>query len=152
MDTHTTHNTQHAQMNARRFVSPRDVTNGNAKLNLAFVANLFNTYPALEIIELPEAEPIEEFTQETREEKSMCGKKLLGRAFRSPCGDDRLRPIEDQRPPPPPSLCERESTCACTCVCVWMWVCVCVCVPICRESAQHVPGSGEYRAARGRAY
>lgn len=36
-----------ARLDCRQFVSPRDVTTGNSKLNLAFVANLFNMYPAL---------------------------------------------------------------------------------------------------------
>ena len=39
---------------------------GNAKLNMAFVANLFNHYPALEPMEDMEYEDVEE----TREEKS----------------------------------------------------------------------------------
>ena len=50
------------------------------------VANLLNTYPALENIEQPEAEPIEEFTQETREEKSMlCGKETRPYVFLPSC-------------------------------------------------------------------
>jgi len=52
------------KMDCRRFVKPRDVVKGNPKLNLAFVANLFNTHPALEPLE--EIEIIEE----TREEKT----------------------------------------------------------------------------------
>eukprot|EP01134_Creolimax_fragrantissima_P002931 CFRG2931T1 len=56
------------KLGCRRFVKPRDVTNGNGKLNLAFVANLFNTHPALEILE---EEPVEiEEINETREEKT----------------------------------------------------------------------------------
>lgn len=39
---------QAARLDCRQFVSPRDVTSGNSKLNLAFVANLFNMHPALE--------------------------------------------------------------------------------------------------------
>ncbi|XP_054022383.1 plastin-1 isoform X2 [Dryobates pubescens] len=35
------------KLNCRQFVTPADVVAGNPKLNLAFVANLFNTYPAL---------------------------------------------------------------------------------------------------------
>lgn len=35
------------KINCREFVRPEDVANGNYKLNLAFVANLFNKYPAL---------------------------------------------------------------------------------------------------------
>jgi DNA polymerase III epsilon subunit-like protein len=54
------------KMDARKFVREKDVVAGNAKLNLAFVANLFNMYPALE--------PVEEVViipdSETREEKT----------------------------------------------------------------------------------
>lgn len=39
---------QAARLDCRQFVSPHDVTSGNSKLNLAFVANLFNMHPALE--------------------------------------------------------------------------------------------------------
>lgn len=52
------------KINCKKFVRPSDVTNGNVKLNLAFVANLFNHYPALDPVE--EIEIIEE----TREEKT----------------------------------------------------------------------------------
>ncbi|KAK1168543.1 plastin-1-like [Acipenser oxyrinchus oxyrinchus] len=38
---------QAAKMDCRQFVTPADVVAGNPKLNIAFVANLFNTYPAL---------------------------------------------------------------------------------------------------------
>lgn len=54
------------KIGCRSFVTPKDVVTGNVKLNLAFVANLFNTYPALvppEDIDFVEIE-------ETREEKS----------------------------------------------------------------------------------
>ncbi|KAM7403385.1 hypothetical protein PAMA_004030 [Pampus argenteus] len=39
---------QAARLDCRQFVSPHDVTSGNSKLNLAFVANLFNMHPALQ--------------------------------------------------------------------------------------------------------
>ncbi|KAK2826492.1 hypothetical protein Q5P01_020706 [Channa striata] len=39
---------QAARLDCRQFVSPYDVTSGNSKLNLAFVANLFNMHPALQ--------------------------------------------------------------------------------------------------------
>lgn len=49
----------------------QDIVSGNPKLNLAFVANLFNNFPALELEETEEEyEPYEE----NREEKS---KKML---------------------------------------------------------------------------
>lgn len=35
------------RLGCRQFVTPADVISGNPKLNLAFVANLFNKYPAL---------------------------------------------------------------------------------------------------------
>ena len=35
------------KIECREFVSPNDVAAGNYKLNLAFVANLFNKYPGL---------------------------------------------------------------------------------------------------------
>ena len=38
---------QAERLGARQFVTATDVVRGNPKLNLAFVANLFNKYPAL---------------------------------------------------------------------------------------------------------
>lgn len=58
---------QAAKLNCRAFVTPQDVVNGVYKLNLAFVANLFNNHPGLERpAEMDDLEAIEE----TREEKS----------------------------------------------------------------------------------
>eukprot|EP01135_Chromosphaera_perkinsii_P001057 Nk52_evm7s158 gene=Nk52_evmTU7s158 len=56
------------KMDCRKFVKPRDIVKGNARLNLAFTAHLFNTFPALELLETDE-EP-EEIIEETREEKT----------------------------------------------------------------------------------
>jgi len=53
------------KMEARKFVRANDVVAGNPKLNLAFVANLFNMYPALEPVET-----VVEVVEETREEKT----------------------------------------------------------------------------------
>uniref|UniRef100_A0AAQ6INB6 Plastin 1 n=1 Tax=Anabas testudineus TaxID=64144 RepID=A0AAQ6INB6_ANATE len=39
---------QAARLDCRQFVSPHDVTSGNSKLNLAFVANLFNMHAGLQ--------------------------------------------------------------------------------------------------------
>jgi len=52
------------KLGCRKFVRARDIVAGNPKLNLAFVANLFNTCPGLE--------PVEEvvFEEETREERA----------------------------------------------------------------------------------
>ena len=48
----------------REFVTPKEIVKGVQKLNLAFVANMFNKHPALD-------EPTEDLgIQETREEKS----------------------------------------------------------------------------------
>lgn len=38
---------QAARLDCRQFVSPHDVVSGNSKLNLAFVANLYNMHPAM---------------------------------------------------------------------------------------------------------
>lgn len=60
---------QAAKLRCRAFVTPQDVVNGVYKLNLAFVANLFNNHPGLhqENGALDGFETIEE----TREERSM---------------------------------------------------------------------------------
>ena len=36
------------RLEVREFVSARDIMKGNTKLNLAFVAHLFNNYPSLD--------------------------------------------------------------------------------------------------------
>ena len=55
-------------MGCRTFISPSDVTEGVYKLNLAFVANLFNNHPSLDKpdIDWHDIENLEE----TREEKT----------------------------------------------------------------------------------
>lgn len=59
---------QAAKLGCRSFVTPIDVVNGVYKLNLAFVANLFNNHPGLD---KPEGEIAGlESIEETREEKS----------------------------------------------------------------------------------
>lgn len=58
-----------AKINCRSFVTPHDVVNMNPKLNLAFVANLFNMYPALN---KPADMDDFEIMEETREQKSKC--------------------------------------------------------------------------------
>lgn len=59
---------QAAKLKCRSFVTPQDVVSGIYKLNLAFVANLFNNHPCLEQVN----GQIEGFetVEETREEKS----------------------------------------------------------------------------------
>jgi hypothetical protein len=52
------------KLDCRKFVTAKDICKGNQKLNLAFVANLFNTWPALEPVEFKVA------VEETREEKT----------------------------------------------------------------------------------
>lgn len=67
----------HVIQNARRlqvetFIKPRDITSGNPKLNMSFVAQLFNTCPALEVVE-EEIKQLEEIlyddSGDTREER-----------------------------------------------------------------------------------
>ena len=53
------------KMKCRKFVRVKDIIKGNTKLNLAFVCNLFNNFPALE----PAAEELPNL-EETREEKT----------------------------------------------------------------------------------
>lgn len=60
---------QAGKLGCRTFVTPNDVVGGIYKLNLAFVANLFNCYPGLDQPE-EQFEGIENL-EETREEKSM---------------------------------------------------------------------------------
>ncbi|XP_042354971.1 plastin-3 [Plectropomus leopardus] len=57
------------RLDCRQFVTPADVVSGNPKLNLAFVANLFNKYPGLT---KPENEDIDWglLEGETREERT----------------------------------------------------------------------------------
>lgn len=58
---------QSDKIGCRSFVTPNDVADGVYKLNVAFVANLFNNHPALD---QPD-EPLEIVNlEETREEKS----------------------------------------------------------------------------------
>lgn len=53
----------------RRFLTPNSLVSGNPKLNLAFVANLFNTWPGLDPLEEAEAPPeIEDFDAEGERE------------------------------------------------------------------------------------
>ncbi|XP_046984412.1 plastin-2 isoform X2 [Schistocerca americana] len=59
---------QAGKLGCRSFVTPSDVTNGIYKLNLAFVANLFNNHPGLDRPE-GEIEGLENI-EETREEKT----------------------------------------------------------------------------------
>ncbi|KAG8235144.1 hypothetical protein J437_LFUL012341 [Ladona fulva] len=67
-----------AKLGCRSFVTPNDVVNGIYKLNLAFVANLFNNHPGLDQTD-NNFEGLEHF-EETREEKKICiimGKDLI---------------------------------------------------------------------------
>lgn len=67
----------HVIRNARRlevetFLKPRDITSGNPKLNMSFVAQLFNTCPALDVVaeELKQLEEIlYDDVGDTREER-----------------------------------------------------------------------------------
>eukprot|EP00010_Vexillifera_abyssalis_P002920 CAMPEP_0201551642 /NCGR_PEP_ID=MMETSP0173_2-20130828/8489_1 /ASSEMBLY_ACC=CAM_ASM_000268 /TAXON_ID=218659 /ORGANISM="Vexillifera sp., Strain DIVA3 564/2" /LENGTH=536 /DNA_ID=CAMNT_0047961949 /DNA_START=10 /DNA_END=1620 /DNA_ORIENTATION=+ len=57
---------QAEKLECRKFLRPKNIVNGHPKLNLAFVANLFNKWPALSPVD---DEPIE-IIEETREEKT----------------------------------------------------------------------------------
>jgi plastin-1 len=63
------------KIGCRKFVKPSDIVKGNAKLNLAFVANLFNTYPGLEKLTQEELAALEEWlfaSEGTREARAFC--------------------------------------------------------------------------------
>lgn len=52
------------KLKCKVFLKPRDIVEGNAKLNMAFIANLFNAHSGLEVVENLEV------IEESREEKS----------------------------------------------------------------------------------
>ncbi|ORY86649.1 putative SAC6-actin filament bundling protein, fimbrin [Leucosporidium creatinivorum] len=55
-------------ISCRKYLTPTSLVAGNAKLNLAFVANLFNTHPGLEPLEENERPVIEDFDAEGERE------------------------------------------------------------------------------------
>ena len=60
---------QASKIDCRSFVTASDVVNGIHKLNLAFVANMFNKYPGLDKLEDDSIEGLETI-EESREEKT----------------------------------------------------------------------------------
>ena len=68
------------RLGCRTFISPSDVTEGVYKLNLAFVANLFNNHPSLD---KPDIENLAESAQEVQPDAEVHGKagelQLCGR-------------------------------------------------------------------------
>jgi len=63
------------KLGCKKFVRPRDVVKGNPKLNLAFVANLFNTHPGLEPLSDAERAALDEWlfaSEGTREARAFC--------------------------------------------------------------------------------
>lgn len=55
-------------LECRKFLTPSSLVSGNPKLNLAFVANLFNTHPGLEPVTEEEKQEIEDFDAEGERE------------------------------------------------------------------------------------
>ncbi|KAM9355816.1 plastin-1 [Pholidichthys leucotaenia] len=60
---------QAARLDCRQFVTPQDVVSGNNKLNMAFVANLFNMHPGLQKLNI-NRNGLGNIESETREEKT----------------------------------------------------------------------------------
>lgn len=63
------------KLDCRKFLKPRDIVAGNPKLNMAFVAHLFNTHPGLEPLSDQEKSKLDEhmFSSEgTREARAFC--------------------------------------------------------------------------------
>ena len=56
------------KLGCRKFLTPKSLVAGNSKLNLAFVANLFNTHPGLDPITEDEKLEIEDFDAEGERE------------------------------------------------------------------------------------
>ncbi|KAL9104695.1 MAG: hypothetical protein Q9163_000373 [Psora crenata] len=56
------------KLSCRKFLSPASLVAGNPKLNLAFVANLFNTHPGLDPITEEEKAQVEDFDAEGERE------------------------------------------------------------------------------------
>lgn len=56
------------KIGCRKYLTPKSLVAGNPKLNLAFVANLFNTWPGLDPIEEHEQIEIEDFDAEGERE------------------------------------------------------------------------------------
>lgn len=88
------------KMKCRAFVSPRDVCRGIYKLNLAFVANLFNKYPALEPAGDVDLGDIEETREEKSTSKLTCKcesvlehRRSCGNAARGPAPNVLYRPV-----------------------------------------------------------
>eukprot|EP01114_Cavostelium_apophysatum_P010076 TRINITY_DN234_c0_g1_i1.p1 TRINITY_DN234_c0_g1~~TRINITY_DN234_c0_g1_i1.p1 ORF type:complete len:616 (-),score=181.31 TRINITY_DN234_c0_g1_i1:97-1944(-) len=63
------------KIGCRKFVKPADIVKGHPKLNLAFVANLFNTHPGLDPLSQEELAALEEWlfaSEGTREARAFC--------------------------------------------------------------------------------
>jgi len=63
------------KIDCRKFIKARDIVAGNPKLNLAFVANLFNMYPGLEPLTEAEKGKLDEWLfagEGTREARAFC--------------------------------------------------------------------------------
>jgi len=63
------------KLDCKKFVKPADIVKGNPKLNLAFVANLFNKHPGLEPLSQEELAALEEWlfaSEGTREARAFC--------------------------------------------------------------------------------
>jgi len=63
------------KIDCKKFVRSEDIVRGNPKLNLAFVANLFNTHPGLEPLSQEELASLEEWlfaSEGTREARAFC--------------------------------------------------------------------------------
>ncbi|KAH3901940.1 fimbrin SCDLUD_001725 [Saccharomycodes ludwigii] len=56
------------KLNCRKYLTPKSLVSGNPKLNLAFVAHLFNTHPGLDPITEEEKPEIEDFDAEGERE------------------------------------------------------------------------------------
>ncbi|EHL00434.1 putative Fimbrin [Glarea lozoyensis 74030] len=65
-------------LDCRKFLTPSSLVAGNPKLNLAFVANLFNTHPALDPITEEEKLQVDDFDAEGEREARAYDKVIKG--------------------------------------------------------------------------
>jgi plastin-1 len=65
------------KLDCNKYVTPKAIVNGNPKLNLAFVANLFNTCPGLEPLSETEKAALDDWLFNSQGDREARGKLIL---------------------------------------------------------------------------
>lgn len=63
-------------LSCRKYISVKSILSGNPKLNLAFVANLFNTHPGLEPLTATEMAALDEWLFDSEGDREARGLHL----------------------------------------------------------------------------